>query len=146
MHEEKRESNAILWKIINETIRNENVKKIEVIFENKNYSRSSQSKNSTLSRFVYFENDDKISFKKNEMFENFLCKDFSNQWKNRKFRSVELVKNLCFSATNEIIEFCSNNFQIKHCLRYCKTCSISEKFRFESSCNRKSNDCLFEWH
>ncbi len=52
---------------------------------------------------------------------------------NFKSEKIELAKNLCISATNEITEFCSNNFQIKHCLRYCKTCSISEKFEFKSS-------------
>jgi hypothetical protein len=65
-------------KIIDEKIRNENAKKIEMILENKNYSRSSQSKNLTLSRFIHFKNDDTISFKKNEMFEDFVCEFVSN--------------------------------------------------------------------
>ncbi len=34
MSKRKSESNAILWKIINEEIRNENSKEIEMIFEN----------------------------------------------------------------------------------------------------------------
>ncbi len=68
MSKRKSESNAILWKIINEEIRNENSKKIEVIFENKNNSRSSQQKNLTVSKLVHFENDDKISFQRNENF------------------------------------------------------------------------------
>jgi hypothetical protein len=62
LFERKSESNAILWKITNEEIRNENAKRIKMIFENKNYLKSSQSKNLTLSRFVHFENDDKVSF------------------------------------------------------------------------------------
>ncbi len=45
LFERKSESNAILWKIINEEIRNENTTEIEIILENKNYSRSNQSKN-----------------------------------------------------------------------------------------------------
>jgi hypothetical protein len=68
MSKRKFESNAILWKIINEEIRNENSKKIEMIFENKNNSRSSQQKNLTVSRLVHLENDDKISSRRNENF------------------------------------------------------------------------------
>jgi hypothetical protein len=41
LSEIKSEFNAILWKIINEEIRNENSKKIEMIFKSKNNSRSS---------------------------------------------------------------------------------------------------------
>jgi hypothetical protein len=59
--------------------RNENAKEIEVIFENKNYSKSSQSKNLTLSEFVHFQNDDKISFKRNDNLKNISCKNFTNQ-------------------------------------------------------------------
>jgi hypothetical protein len=88
LSERKSESNAILWKITNEEIRNESARRIEVILEDKNYSRSSQSKNLTLSRFVHFKNDDKISFRRNEMFEDFVCESASNQWKFRKFRSI----------------------------------------------------------
>jgi hypothetical protein len=66
MSKRKFESNAILWKITNEEIRNENSKKIEMIFENKNNSRS--SKNLTVSEFVHLENDDKISSRRNENF------------------------------------------------------------------------------
>jgi hypothetical protein len=146
LHERKHESNAILRKITNEEIRNENAKRIEVILENKNYSRSNQSKNLILSRFVHFKNDDKISFERNEMLENLVCESASTQWKFRKLKSIELATRLCLSTKNEIVEFCSSHFQIKHCLRYCKTCSISEKFEFESSCDRKSNDCLSKWH
>jgi hypothetical protein len=36
----KRESNTILWEITNEMIRNENFKEIEMIFKNKNNSKS----------------------------------------------------------------------------------------------------------
>jgi hypothetical protein len=54
LHKRKRKLNAIFWEIINNTIRNKNVKKIEIIFENKNYSKSKQSKNLILSRFVHF--------------------------------------------------------------------------------------------
>jgi hypothetical protein len=68
MLKKKSESNAILWKIINEEIRNENSRKIEMIFENKNNSKSSQQKNLTVSKLVHFENDDKISFRRNENF------------------------------------------------------------------------------
>ncbi len=88
-------------------IRNENVKIIEMILENKNYSRSSQSKNLTLSKFVHFENDDKISFKKNEMLENFFNKNVMNQL---KFKSIEFATNLCFSTKNKIIKSCSYHF------------------------------------
>jgi hypothetical protein len=41
MSERKFESNAILWEITNEKIRNENFKEIEMIFKNKNNSKSS---------------------------------------------------------------------------------------------------------
>jgi hypothetical protein len=68
MLETKSESNAILWKITNEEIRNENSKRIEMIFENKNNSRSSQQKNLTVSKLVHLENDDKISSRRNENF------------------------------------------------------------------------------
>jgi hypothetical protein len=68
MSERKSESNAILWKIINEKIRNENSKRIEMIFENKNNSRSSQQKNLIVSELVYLENNDKISSRRNENF------------------------------------------------------------------------------
>jgi hypothetical protein len=107
LSERKSESNAILWKIINEEIRNENVKEIKVILENKNYSRSNQSKNLTLSRFIHFKNDDIISFKRNEMFEDLAYESASNQWKFRKFRSIEFATSLCFSAKNEIVKFCN---------------------------------------
>jgi hypothetical protein len=60
--------NAIRWKIINEEIRNENFKRIEIIFRNKNNSKSSQQKNLTVSKLVHLENDDKISSRKNENF------------------------------------------------------------------------------
>jgi hypothetical protein len=78
LHERKRESNAIFWKITDEIIWNENVKRIEVILENKNYSRSSQSKNLTLSRFIHFKNNDKILFERNEMFEDLVDESVSN--------------------------------------------------------------------
>jgi hypothetical protein len=120
LFERKFKSNAILWKIINEKIRNENAKKMKVILENKNYSRSNQSKNLTWSRFIHFKNDDKISFEKDEMLEDFVCKFVSNQWKFRKFRSIELATSLCLSTKNEIVEFCSSHFQIRHFLCYCK--------------------------
>jgi hypothetical protein len=79
LFERKFESNAILRKITNEEIRNENAKKIEMILENKNYLKSSQSKNLTLSRFEHFKNDDKISFKRNEMLEDLVYEFASNQ-------------------------------------------------------------------
>jgi hypothetical protein len=68
MSKRKSESNAILWKIINEEIRNKNSRRIEMIFENKNNSKSSQQKNLTVSELVHFENDDKISSRRNENF------------------------------------------------------------------------------
>jgi hypothetical protein len=68
MSKRKSESNAILWKITNEKIQNENFKRIEIIFENKNNSKSSQQKNLIVSKLVHFENDDKISFRRNENF------------------------------------------------------------------------------
>ncbi len=137
LHEEKYESNAILWKITDKTIRNENVKKIEVIFENKNYSRSSQSKNLILSKLVHFQNDHKISFERNENLKNIFCKNFTNQWKDRKFRSMEFAANLRLSAKNWIIKLRSSYLKIRHSLYNCETCSSSEKSRFESCDDRK---------
>jgi hypothetical protein len=134
--ERKSESNAIFWEIINETIRNENSKRIKMISENKNHSRSSQSKNLTLSEFVHFKNDDKISSWRNENFGNIFSENVSNQWKNEA-RKFEFATSLCLSAKNKIIKFCSNHFQTRHSLCYCKTCSISEKFEFESYSDRK---------
>jgi hypothetical protein len=64
----KFESNEILWEIINEEIRNENFKENEMIFKNKNNSKSSQQKNLIVSKLVHFENDDKISSRRNENF------------------------------------------------------------------------------
>jgi hypothetical protein len=145
-HERKRESNAILWEIIDEEIRNENVKRIEMIFENKNYSKSSKLKNLTFSELVHFQNNDKTAFKKNENLKNISCRTFTNQWKDKKFRSVELATSLRLSVKNWIIEFRSNYFQIRHSLCNCETYSISEKSSFESCDDRKQSDCLFEWH
>jgi hypothetical protein len=68
LFEKKSESNAILWKIINEEIWNENFRRIEMIFRNKNNSKSSQQKNLIVSKFVHLENDDKISSRRNENF------------------------------------------------------------------------------
>jgi hypothetical protein len=53
LHERKCESNAILWKIINETIWNENLERIEMIFKNKNHSKSSKSQNLIMSELVH---------------------------------------------------------------------------------------------
>jgi hypothetical protein len=64
----KSKSNAIFWKIINEKIRNENSKEIEMIFRNKNNSKSKQQKKLIMSKLVHLENDDKISSRRNENF------------------------------------------------------------------------------
>jgi hypothetical protein len=42
----------------------------------------------------------KISFKENENLKNISCRNFTNQWKDRKFRSIELAANLRLSAKN----------------------------------------------
>ncbi len=136
MSERKSESNAILWKITDETIRNENSKRIEMIFKNKNNSKSSQQKNLIVSKLVHFENDDKISSRRNENFENTFSENFSNQWKSEA-RKFELATSLCLSAKNEFVEFCSSHFQIWHSLCDCKTRSILEKLEFESCDDRK---------
>jgi hypothetical protein len=68
LFERKFESNAILWKIINEEIWNKNSKEIEMIFRNKNNSKSNQQKNLTVFELVHLENDDKISSRRNENF------------------------------------------------------------------------------
>ncbi len=144
----KRESNAILWEITNETIRNENSKEIEMIFKNKNHSKSSKSQNLIMSKLIHQQDNDKISLERNEMLKNIVCASVTNQWECRKFESdkIELAKSLCLSAKSEIVEFCSCYFQIRHSLFYCKTRSILEKLRFELCDDRKSNYCLSQWH
>ncbi len=137
MSERKSESNAILWKITDETIRNKNAKEIEMVFENKNYSKSSQSKNLILSELVHFQNDDKISFERDENLKNISCRNFTNQWKDRKFRSVEFAASLRLSAKSWITKFRSSYLKIRHSLCNCETCSIFEKSRFESCDDRK---------
>jgi hypothetical protein len=68
LHEKKRESNAILWEIINEEIWNENSRKIKMIFKNKDNLKSNKSQNLFMLKLIHFENDDKISFRRNENF------------------------------------------------------------------------------
>jgi hypothetical protein len=145
LFERKSESNAILWKITDEMIRNENFKKIKMIFRNKNNSRSSQQENLIVSKLLHFQNDDKISFKTNENFENIFSENLSNQWKSEA-RKFELAENLCFSTTSEIIEFYSDHLQTRHNLCHCETRSVFEKLEFESCDDRKQSDCLFKWH
>jgi hypothetical protein len=79
LFERKSESNAILRKIINEEIRDENSKESEMIFRNKNNSRSSQQENLTVSELLHLQNDDKISSEKNENFENISSKTLTSQ-------------------------------------------------------------------
>ncbi len=97
MSKRKSEWNAILRKIINEEIRNENSKEIEMIFRNKNNSKSNQQENLIVLRFLHLQNDDKISSEKNENFENTSSETFTNQWDYEKF---EFAENFCFSATS----------------------------------------------
>ncbi len=145
MYEKKRESNAILWKIINEAIWNESLEWIEMIFKNKNHSRSSKSQNLIMSKLIHQQDNDKISLERNEMLEDIVCKSVTNQWECRKFESdeIEFAKSLCLLTKSEIVEFCSCYFQIEHSFFDCKTRSILEKFEFESCDDRKSNYCLF---
>jgi tRNA A22 N-methylase len=107
LSERKSNSNAILWEITNETISNENFKEIEIIFKNKNNSRSSQQENLIVSELLHLQNKDKISSWKNENFENIFSENSSNQWECEKF---ELATSLCLSAKSEIIEFYNNHF------------------------------------
>ncbi len=143
LSERKSESNAILRKITNEEIRDENSRETEMIFRNKNNSKSSQQENLIVSELLHLQNDDKISSERNENFENISSETFTNQWDCEEF---EFAESLCFSATNWVIKFCSNHFQTRHNLRDCKICSVLEKFEFESCDDRKQSDCLFEWH
>jgi hypothetical protein len=62
---------------------NENFEKIEMIFRNKNHSRSKNLKNLIMSKLIYQQNDDKISFKKNEMFNNIIFEFVVNQSKRK---------------------------------------------------------------
>jgi hypothetical protein len=117
LSERKFESNAILRKIINEEIRNEDFRKTEMIFKNKNNSWSSQQEKLIVSKLLHLQNDDKISFRRNENFENIFSENLTNQWDCEK---LELEENLCFSTTNEIIELCSDHFQTRHSLCDCK--------------------------
>jgi hypothetical protein len=122
------------------------LKKIKMIFENKNYSKSSQSKNLTLSKLVHLQNNDKISLEKNENLENTFYRNFTNQWENEKFRSVEFATSLRLSAKNWIMKFHSSYFQIRHSLCNCETCSIFGESWFDSCDDRKSNYCLSQWY
>jgi sortase (surface protein transpeptidase) len=65
--------------MINEEIRNKNFKKMEMIFKNKNNSRSSQQENLTVSEFLHLQDDEKISFERDENFENIFSETFTNQ-------------------------------------------------------------------
>jgi hypothetical protein len=79
LSERKSESNAILRKITNEEIRDEDSKETEMIFRNKNNSRSNQQENLTVSELLHFQNDDKISSERNENFENTFSETFTGQ-------------------------------------------------------------------
>ncbi len=148
LHEEKFESNAILWKITYEAIWDKSLEWIKMIFKNKNHSRSSKSQNLTLSRFIHQQDSDKISLERDEMLEDLACESVTNQWKCKNFRSekIEFAKNVCLSAKSKIVEFCSSHFQIRYSLFDCKTRSILKKLEFESCDDRKSNYCLSQWH
>ncbi len=50
-----------------------------MIFKNKNYSKSKKSKNLIISELIHQQNEDKISFKRNEMFENIAFEFVANQ-------------------------------------------------------------------
>jgi hypothetical protein len=73
LYKEKRESNAILWKITNKEIWYENSEWIEVIFRNKDHLKSSKSQNLIVSKLIHQQDSDKISFEKDEMFEDVIC-------------------------------------------------------------------------
>jgi hypothetical protein len=79
LSERKSESNAILRKITNEEIRDENFRETEMIFRNKNNSRSNQQENLTVSELLHLQNDDKISSERNENFENISSETLTNQ-------------------------------------------------------------------
>jgi hypothetical protein len=79
LSERKSESNAILRKITNEEIRDENSREIEMIFRNKNNSKSNQQKNLIVSELLHLQNDDKISSERNENFENISSETLTNQ-------------------------------------------------------------------
>ncbi len=79
MSERKRESNAIIWEITEETIWNKNFEWVEMTFKNKILSRSSKSSNLTLSKFIHQQNNDKISLETNKKFEDFVYKFVTNQ-------------------------------------------------------------------
>jgi hypothetical protein len=79
LSERKSESNAILRKITNEEIRDENSRETEMIFRNKNNSKSSQQENLIVSELLHLQNDDKISSERNENFENISSETFTNQ-------------------------------------------------------------------
>jgi hypothetical protein len=79
LFERKFESNAILWKITNEEIQNENFKRIEMIFKNKNNSKSNQQENLIVSKLLHLQDDDKVSFERNENFENTFSETLTNQ-------------------------------------------------------------------
>jgi hypothetical protein len=79
LSERKSESNAILRKITNEEIRDEDSRKTEMIFRNKNNSKSNQQENLTVSELLHLQNDDKISSERNENFENISSETFTDQ-------------------------------------------------------------------
>jgi hypothetical protein len=79
LSERKSESNAILRKITNEEIRDENSRRLEMIFRNKNNSRSSQQENLIVSELLHLQNDDKISSERNENFENISSEILTSQ-------------------------------------------------------------------
>jgi hypothetical protein len=106
------------------------LKKIKIIFENKNYSRSSQSKNLILLKFIHFKNDDKILFKENKMLKNLTYKSVLNHlisenlnqkksnWQ-RIYTFQQRVKSLNFAAvifrsnivfvTAKLVQFLKNS-------------------------------------
>jgi hypothetical protein len=50
-----------------------------MIFRNKNHSKSSKSQNLTVLKLVHQQDNDKISFERNEMFKDVVCEFITNQ-------------------------------------------------------------------